>query len=96
MDTSCGEQRGSVRRIKLTIRHRWLRRTLAGLDAALLLTVAGGLVYVRTEPFGAHPSGERQARVEGSPQWRDGEFRNPQPQWLSVWKAATSSNLHRQ
>jgi L-ascorbate metabolism protein UlaG (beta-lactamase superfamily) len=82
-----------VRRFKLTIRRRWLRWTLAGLGAALVLTVASGLVYVRTEPFGAAPSGERQARIEDSPQWRDGEFHNPQPQWLSLWKAATSSIL---
>jgi L-ascorbate metabolism protein UlaG (beta-lactamase superfamily) len=82
-----------VRRIKLTNKWRWVRRTIAGLFALLLIAVAGGLAYVRTAPFGASPSGERLARIKDSPQWHDGAFADPQPQWLSLWDATTSSIL---
>ncbi|WP_407911309.1 MBL fold metallo-hydrolase [Kitasatospora sp. NE20-6] len=35
--------------------------------------------HLRTEAFGADPAGERLARIERSPQFRDGAFRNPVP-----------------
>ncbi|MFQ1000912.1 MBL fold metallo-hydrolase [Modestobacter sp. SSW1-42] len=38
-------------------------------------------MFIRTKPFGASPSGPRQARIEQSPQWHDGQFTNPQPLW---------------
>jgi L-ascorbate metabolism protein UlaG (beta-lactamase superfamily) len=75
-------------------RRRRLRRTLAGVAALLALATAGVLIYVRTTPFGAAPAGDRLARNEQSPQWHDGEFTNPQPQWLSLWTATTSSLLN--
>jgi L-ascorbate metabolism protein UlaG (beta-lactamase superfamily) len=74
-------------------RRRWLRRTLAGLGALLVLTVAGALTYVHSAPFGGKVTGDRLARSERSPQWHDGEFTDPQPQWLSLWEATTSSIL---
>lgn len=40
--------------------------------------------------LGSSPSGARQARIEGSPQWRNGHFENPQPLWNDIWGALTS------
>ncbi|WP_329353153.1 MBL fold metallo-hydrolase [Streptomyces sp. NBC_01261] len=65
---------------------RWRRRigwAVVVVGVLIVITVVGGLIYVRTTPFGASPSGDRQARIERSPQWRDGEFRDPQPLWMS-------------
>jgi L-ascorbate metabolism protein UlaG (beta-lactamase superfamily) len=62
---------------------------LVALITVVVLSVAGGLVFVRTTPFGASPAGERQAVIERSPQWQDDEFTNPRPQWTSLWAAAT-------
>ncbi|MDR2611605.1 MAG: MBL fold metallo-hydrolase [Deltaproteobacteria bacterium] len=54
----------------------WL--ALAPVALALLLGAAGAL-YLRHPRFGALPEGERLARIERSPNWRDGEFRNLEP-----------------
>lgn len=35
--------------------------------------------------FGKRPSGERRARMERSPQWKDGRFENPQPIVNDTW-----------
>lgn len=35
--------------------------------------------------FGANARGAQRARMEGSPQWRDGVFVNPQPLWNDFW-----------
>lgn len=43
-----------------------------------------GCAFLQTSGFGATPSGERQARIEASPQWREGRFGNRQPQWLDL------------
>ena len=64
---------------------------MAVIGALVIVTVVGGLNYVRTTPFGASPSGERQARIERSPEWHDGEFTNPQPRALNYWSAIISS-----
>ena len=53
--------------------------------------MVGGLVFVGGTPFGASPTGERLARIERSPQWRDGEFRNPQPRSTAFWGALAGS-----
>ena len=65
-------------------RNRWpaiLRWTLrAMLAIALLLAVAGGTVYATARgALGAAPGGARLARMQQSPQWRDGTFRNRLP-----------------
>jgi L-ascorbate metabolism protein UlaG (beta-lactamase superfamily) len=48
--------------------------------------------------FGQRPSGARLARVERSPQWKDGRFENPQPLANDLWGAMTSfgeASAHR-
>ena len=67
-------------------RRRWrrLRRVLVVIGAVLVVSVVSGLTFVRSTPFGASASGDRLARIEQSPQWHDGEFTDPQPQWMSM------------
>jgi L-ascorbate metabolism protein UlaG (beta-lactamase superfamily) len=52
----------------------------------MALAVLGGIAYgvLQLPGFGATPSGERRARIEASPQWRDGRLENKQPQWLDI------------
>lgn len=48
----------------------------------LVLTVAGvfaGMVFIHLPSFGRLPRGERLERIEGSPHYRDGAFRNLHP-----------------
>ena len=55
-------------------RRRALR--VAGL-CALGAAVSGGTGgFIISEEMGAAPSGERLRRIEASPNWRDGAFRN--------------------
>lgn len=51
---------------------------LAALASAVTLTLAG------CQSFGEHASGERLARMQRSPEWRGGEFANPQPMWSDM------------
>jgi len=44
--------------------------------AALALVAGGGLWLAARESLGVVASGSRRARVEASPQWKDGAFRN--------------------
>jgi len=37
--------------------------------------------------FGARPEGARRARMERSPQWKDGRFENPEPLHNDLWRA---------
>ncbi len=46
---------------------------LSGITAATVLTI---YLFMRTTPFGAPPSGSRQERIERSPNFREGQFRN--------------------
>jgi L-ascorbate metabolism protein UlaG (beta-lactamase superfamily) len=74
-------------------RHRrpWLRRALLGLAAlaALLLAFADGW-----RAFGRRAEGARLARMEASPEWRDGHFVNPQP-LRNDYGRMVSGTLHR-
>jgi len=47
----------------------------AAAAAGLSATLSG------CQSYGAHAGGEGLARMERSPEWRDGEFRNAQPMW---------------
>ena len=84
VDDEAGPQRPGRRR-------RWTLRILAVIGVLGLITVAGGLSYVHSTPFGASPSGDRQARIEQSPEWQDGEFVNPQPLSLNIFAAIGTS-----
>ena len=58
-------------------------RRVAGVLLGLVAAAAAGISATLSgcQSFGAHAGGERLARMERSPEWRDGEFRNPQPMW---------------
>ncbi len=78
-----------------------LTRSLAiagGVTAGLAATVAAGL---RHSVFGGTPQGERLARMQRSPQWRDGRFRNATPSVMAgspkaVWEWLTADRGLRQ
>ena len=58
-------------------------RRVAGVLLGVVAAAAAGISATLSgcQSFGAHAGGERLARMERSPEWRDGEFRNPQPMW---------------
>ncbi len=54
---------------------RWVLRSALAL--VVLLAASGGILWlVAREALGAPPSGEQVARLERSPQWQGGQFRN--------------------
>ena len=59
-------------------RRAWLRRILSGLAALAALLVAL-VVADAWRTLGRRAQGVRRARMEASPQWRNGRFVNPQP-----------------
>jgi L-ascorbate metabolism protein UlaG (beta-lactamase superfamily) len=67
-----------------------MRRGLAAAVALGVLAAAVAAVMAMLagcQSFGEHASGERLARMERSPEWHDGEFRNPQPMWNDMLAA---------
>ena len=62
---------------------RTLLRIGLALGALLALLVIGVLVDA-WESFGGRADGARRARMEASPQWGDGAFRNATPMWNDV------------
>jgi L-ascorbate metabolism protein UlaG (beta-lactamase superfamily) len=78
--------RGGVGRRALT----WL----AGIAALLLLAIVGAVLFAGATTFGADSEGARLARIEASPQWRDGRFRNPQAMWTAVGWREFARSLH--
>jgi L-ascorbate metabolism protein UlaG (beta-lactamase superfamily) len=58
------------------------RRLLMG---ALMTMALTGIGLSACATFGKRPSGERRARMERSPQWKDGRFVNPQPIVNDTW-----------
>jgi L-ascorbate metabolism protein UlaG (beta-lactamase superfamily) len=69
-------------------RRRWLR-ALASIAALGSLAIAG-VVAGGWKAFGRRATGERRARMERSPQWKDGRFENPQPLENDAWGAMTA------
>lgn len=73
-----------------------LKRTmiviLSILLGVLLLTGAGA-AFLHTPAFGRLPRGERQQRIERSPNFRDGEFRNCQPTTLMTSREGRAGAL---
>lgn len=67
-----------------TGRRRWLWRIAGAALGLLALAVAAALI-AGWQAFGHRAEGERRARMERSPQWRDGHFVNPQPLVNSAW-----------
>lgn len=59
---------------------RWRRvlRWLGRVTIVLLILVAG-VIATGWRAFGVRATGVRRARMERSPQWKDGKFVNPQP-----------------
>ncbi|MCR5259566.1 MAG: MBL fold metallo-hydrolase [Desulfovibrio sp.] len=58
---------------------KWSRRALLGGLAALAGAAGAGALFLQSPRFGAAPEGERLARVQASPHWADGAFRNLEP-----------------
>ena len=75
------------------------RRLLAG-SALVGGAVAAGAAALRLPVFGGTPGGERRARMERSPQWRGGRFRNPEGSRVgaspaAAWEWLTGGSDHR-
>jgi len=61
----------------------WFRRIL-WVTAAVVATASGFVavvLFMNKDAFGGSASGARLNRMEASPQWHEGAFRNPQPLW---------------
>jgi L-ascorbate metabolism protein UlaG (beta-lactamase superfamily) len=61
------------------------RGLLSFVALAIMAALLGGCAA-----FGYRASGERRARVLRSPEWREGQFHNPQPLINDVWRSITS------
>lgn len=68
---------------------RGLRR-VARWTGVLVAIVLVGTVADAWTAFGRSASGDRRARMERSPQWKDGHFENPQPLVNDLWGSLTS------
>jgi len=53
-----------------------LKRVFLAFVSLIILVVVFGFFYMRTEKFGKLPSGERKARIEASPNYVNGKFRD--------------------
>lgn len=69
---------------------RWVRRGFGALGLVLVALIAVAVID-GWRAFGKRPVGERRARMERSPQWKDGHFDNPQPLWNDLWGALTGA-----
>lgn len=58
---------------------RRLLKMLTGLVLLAAVLFGGGYGYMHTAKFGAFPEGARLQKIEASPNYRDGEFRNLEP-----------------
>ena len=67
---------------------RLLRRLLwTGIAVALLFALLTGVLIHSWAPFGAKPQGAGLARAQQSPQWHDGQFKDPQAIWIDSRRA---------
>jgi len=69
-------------------KRRWLRLALRAIGALLAIAVASTIV-LGWKAFGHRATGARRARMEHSPQWKDGRFVNPQPLVNDAWLTLT-------
>jgi L-ascorbate metabolism protein UlaG (beta-lactamase superfamily) len=65
---------------------RWVARFFKAIGLALVIAIAAAVIGGWTA-FGKRATGERRARMERSPEWKDGAFRNPQPLRNYFWRA---------
>lgn len=77
---------------------RWFRG-MAGVALFLIATVAA--VQSGCAVFGAQPAGDRLARVEASPQWSEGRFRDVMPRqepqmWAALKGWVLGGSAHRE
>lgn len=70
-----------------TTRRGPIWRRLASLFGAILAVTAIGMVADGWKAFGKRATGARRSRMEHSPQWKDDQFRNPQPLWNDMFGA---------
>jgi L-ascorbate metabolism protein UlaG (beta-lactamase superfamily) len=63
---------------------RWIWRAVQGAGALFIILIAAALID-GCAAFGRRATGARKARMEHSPEWRDGQFVNPQPLWNDYW-----------
>lgn len=61
------------------MKRKRLRKIVCRLLILAAMIAAAGYGYMHTAKFGAFPEGARLAQVEASPNYSDGEFRNPEP-----------------
>lgn len=66
---------------------RW--RRIAGTLAGIAAAIAAGITLTLSgcQSFGEHATGARLARMERSPEWRDGAFHDAQPMWNDMGRA---------
>ena len=67
-------------------------RVLSIAGVLVVAAIAAALIDGCTS-FGGRAAGARRARMEGSPQWREGRFHNPQPLHNDAWGALVGA-LH--
>src|SRR5262245_57927927 len=95
MSTSSGDAAPTGSRAGGGARRPWWRLGLGVLGRAAKWAGVGLLIFVVVvlvqgwRAFGQRATGERRARMERSPQWRDGQFRNPQPLVNDAWRTIT-------
>lgn len=80
------------RRLGLDRAARTTVRILLYIVGLLGITALAALI-LGWKGFGHRAEGERRQRCERSPQWRDGQFVNPQP-IINDWKGVVSGLLH--
>lgn len=74
---------------------RALRRMLLTLVCLVVAVAIGATTLLHLPPFGRLPRGKRQARIERSPNYRDGKFHNQTPTAFGIQKGSRWSTLRR-
>ncbi len=80
LSDTCSTCRALPLVVKQCVMRRW---RLVFRVFALGVVGLGVIIGVVTSgpAFGKRAIGERRGRIEASPEWRDGKFRNPQEMW---------------
>lgn len=71
-----------------------LKYILIFLFIAVILFAAGVWLFMQTAPFGKYPEGKRLARIEQSPNYRDGAFRNLSPTGVQISDKPMARSLY--